>query len=156
MIRFTLPDVILPEFNEHGDLPPEIYRISLSEAVNHFGTSTPKREAIAVRLRRIYEIARATEHLKRFIVFGSFVTEKLDPNDIDIFLIMDDDFDVTQVNPSASVLFDHPSAQSHYGASVFWVRAMAALGGEEAAIKDWMRTRKGHNRGIIELTLTDW
>jgi hypothetical protein len=90
--------------------------------------------------------------MKRFIVFGSFVTAKLDPNDIDIFIIMDDDFDVSQVDPSAVVLFDHSSAQSHLGASVFWVRSIGALGGEDAAIRDWMITREGRNRGILEIT----
>ncbi len=105
-----------------------------------------------MRLERIYEIAKGTGHLKRFIVFGSFVTAKPDPNDIDIFMIMGDDCDVSQVDPLGAVLFDHASAQSHLGASVFWVRAIGALGGEEAAIRDWMLTRQGQNRGIVEVT----
>ena len=140
-----------PDFNEHGDLPPKVYEASLGEVIRCFGSSTPRREVVATRLERVYEIAKGTGHLKRFIIFGSFVTEKPDPNDIDIFMIMDDDFDVTQVDPSGSVLFDHPAAQSHLGASVFWVRAMAALGGEQSSIEDWMLTREGHKRGIIEL-----
>jgi len=144
--------VAFPNFDENGNLPSEVYLASLSEVTAHFGGSTSQREVIATRLERIYEIARGTGHLKRFVIFGSFVTGKPSPNDIDIFLIMDDSFDVTLVDPSASVLFEHSSAQSHLGASVFWVRAMAALGGEEAAIKDWMLTREGTNRGIIELT----
>ena len=142
----------LPEFNEHGDLPPAVYRISLQDALQHFGTSTNRREIVASRLERAYEMARDSGHLKRFIVFGSFVTTKPDPNDVDIFMIMDDDFDVTKVDPASAVLFEHTAAQSHLGASVFWVRSMAALGGEQAAIEDWMVTREGHNRGILELT----
>lgn len=104
-----------------------------------------------MRLERIYGMARESGHLKRFVVFGSFVTTKPEPNDVDIFMIMDDDFDVTKVNPPDSVLFDHPSAQSHLGASVFWLRACATLGGEQAAIEDWMLTREGRNRGIVEI-----
>ena len=104
-----------------------------------------------MRLERIYGMARESGHLKRFVVFGSFVTTKPEPNDVDIFMIMDDDFDVTKVNSLDTVLFDHPSAQSHLGASVFWLRGCAALGGEQAAIEDWMLTREGRNRGILEI-----
>ena len=80
------------------------------------------------------------------------MTAKVAPNDIDIFIIMDDDFDVTQVVPPASILFDHPSAQPHFGASVFWLRGLAALGGEEAAVEDWMITREGRKRGLLEIS----
>jgi len=104
-----------------------------------------------MRLERIYKIAKESGHLNRFVVFGSFTTIKPEPNDVDIFMIMDDDFDVRKVIPTGAVLFDHPSAQSHFGASVFWLRACAALGGEQAAIEDWMVTREGRNRGILEL-----
>ena len=96
-------------------------------------------------------MAHRTGHLRRFAVFGSFVTRKPEPNDVDIFMIMDDDFDVAKVNSPDAILFDHPSAQSHLGASVFWLRACAALGGEQAAIEDWMLTREGRQRGILEI-----
>ncbi|MFT4548474.1 MAG: hypothetical protein ACI8XO_002188 [Verrucomicrobiales bacterium] len=99
-----------PDFNEHGDLPSKLYKASLGEVIHHFGSSTSRREIIATRLVRIYGITKGTGHLKRFIIFGSFVNEKPYPNDIDIFMIMDDDFDVTQVDPSGSVLFDRPIA----------------------------------------------
>jgi hypothetical protein len=85
-------------------------------------------------------------------VFGSFVTAKPEPNDVDVFMVMDDHFDVTKVAQPTAVLFDHPSAQSILGASVFWVRSMAALGGEDAAVADWMLTREGRSRGILEIT----
>lgn len=44
---------------------------------------------MARRLERIYTLVRATGHLARFIIFGSFVTAKAEPNDVDIFLLMD-------------------------------------------------------------------
>jgi hypothetical protein len=143
--------VQLPPFDEHGNLPAEIFPVSLSEAIEHFGRSSVRREMISTRLERIHEIATATGHLKRFIVFGSFVTAKPDPNDIDVFIIMDDDFDLSGVDPSAVMLFDHASAQSNLGASAFWVRSIGALGGEDVAIRDWMLTREGLQRGIIEI-----
>ena len=138
---YSVTTVVIPEFNAPGDLPPGVYEVSIQEALVRFAQTTPQRQAVGMRLKRIYRIAKASSHLKRFIVFGSFVTARREPNDVDIFLIMDDEFDVTKVEPSAAILFDHPSAQSLLGASVFWVRSMAALGGELDAIEDWMLTR---------------
>src|SRR6266550_2142842 len=82
-----------PEFNSEGDLPVGVYRASLSDVMEHFGTATPQRRIVSRRLARIFDLASSTGHLSRFIVFGSFVTSKLAPNDVDIFLMMEDSFD---------------------------------------------------------------
>jgi hypothetical protein len=86
-------------------------------------------------------------------VFGSFVTEKHEPNDVDVFMIMDDNFDMGPHNGEARLLFDHGTAQDHFGCSVFWLRRMAAMGGEQAAIEDWQIKRDGTERGIVEITV---
>ena len=89
--------------------------------------------------------------MARFVVFGSFVTAKTEPADVDIFLLMEDTFDVGQLTGEARVLFDHAAAQAHFGASVFWLRRLAALGGEERTISDWQIKRDGTYRGIVEI-----
>jgi hypothetical protein len=38
-------------------------------------------------------VASATGYLYRFTGFGSFVTAKPEPGDIDVFILMDDGFD---------------------------------------------------------------
>src|SRR5437899_48187 len=139
-----------PEFNEHGDLPIGIYTATLDEVLHHFGTTT-RRAVIARRLERIYRLAHSTGHLARFIVFGSFTTAKPEPNDVDIFLLMEDSFDVRHVSPEARLVFDHTAAQNLLGASVFWIRRAAALGGEEATITHWQIKRDGNKRGILEV-----
>ena len=45
------------------------------------------REVLFTRLARIDAIARRTGHLARMILYGSFVTSKPEPNDIDVFLV---------------------------------------------------------------------
>ena len=102
-------------------------------------------------MERIYQLAHSTGHLAHFIVFGSFVTAKAEPNDVDIFLLMEDSFDVRQVSPEARLVFDHAAAQNLLGASVFWIRRAAALGGEEATIAHWQIKRDGNKRGILEI-----
>jgi hypothetical protein len=103
------------------------------------------------RLNRVFQAASGTKRLARFVVFGSFVTTKPNPNDVDIFMIMEDTFDVSRLKGNARFLFDHSLAQSYYGCSVFWVRRLAVMGGEQAAIEDWQIKRDGTRRGIIEI-----
>lgn len=70
---------------------------------------------------------------------------------MDIFMIMDDTFEYSRLGAASRLLFEHGFAQDHFGCSVFWVRRMAALGGEEAAMKDWQIKRDGTERGIVEI-----
>jgi hypothetical protein len=51
----------------------------------------------------------------------------------------------------ALLLIDHTAAQAHFGASVFWLRRVAAWGGEQAAVEDWQVKRGGGRRGIVEI-----
>ena len=141
----------LPAFLESGDLPPGIHAGTLGEAEGRFGSDSPSRRVLAARLRRIHALAIATGHLKRFIIFGSFVTTKSIPNDVDIFMVMDDGFNAGELEGEAAILFDHPTAQSYFGASVFWGRRLAALGGEAAAVEHWQIKRDGNLRGIVEV-----
>jgi hypothetical protein len=106
---------------------------------------------VGLRLEHIYRVARASGHLARFVVFGSFVTDKPEPNDIDVFLLMEDNFDASQLTGAARLLYDHAAAQTHFGASVFWLRRLAALEGEPATVQYWQVKRGGGQRGIVEV-----
>ena len=141
----------LPDFVDGEDLPPGIYRATLRETLERLGTGTPQRKLIALRLERIYRLAMGTGHLARLVVFGSFVTAKPWPNDVDVFLLMADTFDVDQLTGEGRLLFEHAAAQAHYGASVFWLRRSAAFGGEQAAIEHWQIKRDGSRRGVVEI-----
>ena len=141
----------LPSFNKNGDLSVGIHRASMQETLKRFGTKTIKRKALASRLERIYRLAFETGQLARFIVFGSFVTAKPEPNDVDVFILMEDTFDVGQLTGEARLIFDHAAAQAHFGASIFWIRRLAALNGEQATIEHWQIKRDGNQRGIVEI-----
>jgi hypothetical protein len=151
LTKINEPTMSLPPFNDRGDLPPVVHGATLQTVLDRFGGGSARRKVIATRLERIDRLARATGHLARLIVFGSFVTEKPEPNDVDVFLLMEDSFDVGLLVGEARLLFDHPAAQTHFGASVFWMRRLAALGGEQAAVEFWQTKRDGDRRGIVEI-----
>ena len=104
-----------------------------------------------LRLERIYRAAQATGHLARFVVFGSLVTGKPEPQDVDLFLVMADAFDASELTGDMRLLFDHGAAQAHFGASVFWVRRRATWPDERAAVEFWQVKRGGGRRGIVEI-----
>jgi hypothetical protein len=141
----------LPPFTDNGDLPLGVHRASLREVLDRFGGGSSQRRAVGLRLARVYEIARAVGHLGRFIVFGSFITAAREPNDVDVFLLMEDTFDVSELFGEARLLFDHGAAQAHFGSSVFWLRRLAAWEGPEAAVEYWQVKRGGGRRGIVEI-----
>ena len=76
----------LPEFDRAGDSPLGVHQASLGEVVTRFGQSTLQRQVVTARLLRVYELASGTGKLERFIIFGSYVTAKPNPNDVDIGL----------------------------------------------------------------------
>jgi Family of unknown function (DUF6932) len=143
--------VALPPLTDAGELPLGVHRASLREILDQFGVGSAQRKVLALRLDRVYRLAEATNHLARFVVFGSFVTSKLEPQDVDVFLVMEDTFDASQLAGDASPLFDHAAAQAHFGASVFWVRHRAAWPDEQAAVEFWQVKRGGGRRGIVEI-----
>jgi hypothetical protein len=144
-----------PDFDERGDLPPGIHQATLTQVLEHFGQDTPQRRIMARRLEHIYSLAVRTGHLARFIIFGSFITSKPDPGDVDIFLLMEDTFDVSQLSGEEALIFDHVVTQNYEGASIFWIRRLAALEGEKATVEYWQLKRDGDKRGIVEVIEDD-
>ena len=143
----------LPEFNEFGDLPEGNHPASLANVFARFGSGTAQRQAVTDRLRRIYQLAVATGHLERLIVFGSYVSDVTEPNDVDVILVMRNDFRSGDCPPDSSVLFNHARANDDLGASIFWVRPDMLLGEPlEQFLAFWQTKRDGRRRGIVEIS----
>ena len=142
----------LPPLSDDGELPLGVHLGSLREVLDRFGVGSDQRKALALRLAGVHRVAQATGHLARFVIFGSFLTSKREPNDVDVFLVMADGFDASQLRGEARLLFDHAAAQAHFGASVFWLRRLAAWPNEQNAVEFWQVKRGGGRRGIVEVT----
>ena len=66
----------------------------------------------------------------------SFVTSKLEPRDIDILLIMDEDFETGQMSAAAQAVFDSIRAKLLFESDAFWSRA--SIGDERLNV--WLDT----------------
>ena len=143
----------LPNLNEDGDLPVGVHRATLAELLARFGSGTEQRRNVGRCLRMIHKVADGTGSLDRMVVFGSFITNKPEPRDVDVVLIMKDDFQIDHCREHSRALFDHTTAESSFGASVFWIRpSLLILQSLDDFIAGWQQKRGGGRRGIVEVT----
>lgn len=142
----------IPHFDSRGELPAGVHRASLAEVLSRFGRGTSRRRRVTARLLRVYELARRTGKLERFVLFGSYVTAEPHPNDVDIILVMRDDFGEQDYGEDVVPVFDHLRAQAELGASVFWTRPGAILlGTVDEFVAQWQVKRDLSRRGIVEI-----
>ncbi|MFG0254816.1 MAG: DUF6932 family protein [Rhodopirellula sp. JB053] len=73
---------MIPDFRDDGYLPEGLHLATEAEVTFRFGSDTPRRKRLALRLRRWIDLARAVS-ARRLFVDGSFVTSKSKPNDVD-------------------------------------------------------------------------
>jgi hypothetical protein len=142
----------LPPFNEFGDLPEGSYSANLDDVVARFGGGSSQRQIVTDRLRQVYQLALATGQLDRLLVFGSYVSDVDEPNDVDVILVMRNEFRSEECPAESLVLFDHERADRELGASVFWVRPDMLLGEPlEQFLAFWQTKRDGRRRGVVEI-----
>jgi len=143
----------LPEFNEFGDLPEGIHPATFAEVTARFGSGTTQRIAVTDRLQRIYQLAVATGHLDRLIIFGSYVSDGSEPNDVDVVLVMRNDFRSEGCPAECTILLDYARANDELGASIFWIRPDMRIGESlEQFLASWQIKRDGRRRGIVEIS----
>ena len=141
-----------PNLNHEGELPEGVHKATIDEVVAQFGSGTLQREIVTAHLQRIYQLAKDTNNLQRLLIFGSYITAKPEPNDIDVVLIFDDDFDITACSEEVKELLNHQQAEAEFGASIFWIRpSLLFLETLEEFIEGWQIKRDGTRRGIIEV-----
>ena len=142
----------LPAFDSRGYLPEGIHQAALDEVITRFGHNSLQRERVTSRLERLYDLATATGKLLRFVIFGSYVTAKPEPNDIDIILVMADDFTEQDYDPDSFPMFEHLRVQQELGASLFVIRPGFIIGETvDNFLTYWQITRDKSRHGLVEV-----
>ena len=99
-------------------------------------------------------LVKSTAQLDRLFVWGSFVSSKESPNDIDVLMLMKETFDLEKVSGDNEVIFDHAAARIRFHMDIFWSKANI---GEEV-LRLWLETyqitKDFKRRGILEAILT--
>ena len=82
---------MIPAFDDRGYLPPGVHAASLDEIEARFGRQSEVRQGEMESLRWLVALAKKAD-AQRLIINGSFVTEDLEPNDVDCVLLTGVDF----------------------------------------------------------------
>ena len=79
---------MIPPFNDSGYLPPGIHPAILTEVVERFGQASELRRAQMDSVRWMIDAA-IRAGVERIILNGSFVTDIMEPNDVDCVLLFE-------------------------------------------------------------------
>ena len=134
-------------------MPPGVHVTDWQEFQAWFGGSSSRRVWLSGRLLALLQLAAANGKLVRVFIWGSFVTAKPAPKDLDILPIMDEDFEVDGVAAPAQAVFDSTRAKLLFESDVFWARA--SIGDEvlDVWLDTYQTSRNFRKRGIVELVL---
>jgi hypothetical protein len=77
---------MIPDLDDNGNLPPGIHRASLAEIKDRFGRRSEVRRVEMQSLYWLVDLAKRAG-AERLIVNGSFVTDAIEPNDVDCVIL---------------------------------------------------------------------
>jgi len=80
---------MIPPFDESGALPPGVHPATLAEIDARFGCASELRRVQMESVRWMVELA-ARAGVQRIVLNGSFVTDIIEPNDVDCVLLVAD------------------------------------------------------------------
>ena len=78
---------MIPPFDDSGWLPPGVYPATLHEIEQRFGRQSELREVQMESVRWMVELAKRAG-VERIILNGSFITDRIEPNDVDCVLLL--------------------------------------------------------------------
>jgi hypothetical protein len=78
---------MIPPFDESGCLPPGIHLATIDEVDARFGRASELRRVQMESVRWMVDLAVKAD-VQRIVLNGSFVTDLLEPNDVDCVLLV--------------------------------------------------------------------
>lgn len=146
----------LPGFNGDADglFPPGIHAASRASVAARLGTGSAARERQSELLGQIVEAATAYPTIKRVLVWGSFASTKLEPNDLDYSVVVSVDHDLTRIASEHNRFFVPFDARLFYGVDKSFLVIKDYPLEEYVERLDFLcRDRQKRPRGIIEITV---
>ena len=141
----------IPDFRPDGYLPEGLHAALEAAVTFRFGTSTPRRRRLILRVRRWIELARAVS-APRLFLDGSFVTAKPDPGDVDAVLWLPADFGERIARGQAEAMELEDMLLTRRPEELFAAE-------DDRDWDDWLefftRTREpdGRRKGVLEISL---
>lgn len=102
-------------------------------------------------MRELLGLVESTGKLEHLFVWGSFVSAKEFPNDVDLLLVMSSDFQLADVPGACQIVFDYVSARIRFQADVFWSKASIGEDLLRLWLDTYQTTKDFKRRGIVEV-----
>jgi len=142
---------MIPAFRTDGYLPEGLHPASEGDATFRFGSDTPRRTRLVLRLRRWLLLARDIG-ARRLLIDGSFVTAKPEPEDVDAVILLPVNFAAQVEQGSESAIELEQMLLTRRPEELFAAE-------DELDWNDWFeffsRTREsdGRRKGLVEIQL---
>lgn len=146
----------IPDFSSDGLLPNSIHDCTMEEVESVFGRfrSTDRRINLTKKLKDYVSELQKSGIGVELIIDGSYVTQKDDPGDIDLILVLPEGYDYSpDVKPFEYNLLSNRAVKRVYGFDVFTV----VKGTErcESRIDFFQQVRENPNikKGLLRVSL---
>ena len=146
---------MLPEFTGHGVLPPGIHKASLEEIEARYGKfqRSDRRALLLAIVHEFVQEVRTCRWVRRILLAGSLVTNKDEPDDIDILLVFERQAEFVDLLPHEYNVLYQAGAQRRFGALLDLHVVEENSEAMERLLRFFQRNRDGRLVGMIEVTL---
>lgn len=142
---------MIPDFTTEGLLPVGIHRATREEFQQRFAifNHSDMRLRIYDKLDRLLDEAGRSGIVKRVLVGGSFITEKPEPNDFDVVLVLDASIVQHDLRPFEYNLVSRKMARRLFGGDV--MPALERSAALDQYVEFFQITRDGRRVGMVEI-----
>lgn len=147
--------VMIPDFDENGNLPPGVHFCTWDEFRERFGYNSRRRtliRGVEVVLTQLCKAGCRTVYLN-----GSFVTIESKPKDFDMCWDRDETVDVEYLRKNAPLIlnfFNSDAQKSKYGGEIY--PSDQPVDESIMSIDFFQRDREQNRKGIIAINLLEW
>ena len=144
---------MIPAFQNDGLLPPGLHGASLREVRARFGGNARREEQLGL-LRAVVEAALVYPSIKRVLIWGSFVSSKDEPNDLDYSLVVGVEHKLVTIAPEHERFLVPRAARVRYGVDVNYLVIEDYDLEHYAMLVDFVMTgRDTRHHGVVEVSL---
>jgi len=144
----------IPDTDGDGFLPVGVHECTLDEINERFGgfqRSTCRPNLMAKLLEYLTEI-RGTGMVSFVVMDGSFVTDKAEPNDIDLVLVLPENHDFSgEIPPYAYNVLSRRMVQKRYAFDVMVARENSTEFDEYVQFFQQVRGEPDRQKGILKV-----
>jgi predicted nucleotidyltransferase len=148
---------MIPEFDEDGDLPVGIHRVMLDEIKVRFArfTTSDRRIMLFETLEQFIKTAQQTGVITRIHLVGSYVTNKAEPEDVDLLIVYRSTVEGAEIDPQQYSLVHRAGARRTFGYRLDVHPVREGSPAEPALLAFFQSNRRGKSIGILEVKIHD-